>query len=172
MGAPIDKFIVGNNDNHPFVEYLNTGDYKPRASVPTLSNAMDIGKPNNFPRIFALHDGKHKDITNICYGARFNDAETERHMRKIYKQSGYLMCPHTAVGHLAMDEFTQNQKTQYTKITVSTAHAAKFKEDVERVLRAKIAVPKALQACIDAPSHKHTMSPTIEALSDYLDASQ
>jgi len=56
MGAPIEKFVVGNNNNDPFVDYLKSGEYTPRPSVPTLSNAMDIGRPNNFPRILDLPD--------------------------------------------------------------------------------------------------------------------
>ena len=169
MGAPIDKFVAGNNDNHPFIDYLHTGKYTPRASVPTLSNAMDIGRPNNFPRILDLFDRSHEDISKICYGAHFSDTETEEHMRKIFKQSSYIMCPHTAVGHLALESFMSTTKRPFTKVTVSTAHPAKFKDDVERVLKHQIALPSSLQASVDAPSYKHIMRPTLEALANMLD---
>ncbi len=169
MGAPIDKFVAGNNDNYPFIDYLQTGTYTPRASVPTLSNAMDIGRPNNFPRILDLFDGNHEHISQICYGAHFNDAKTEEHMREIFKQHGYIMCPHTAVGHLALESFMHTTTRAFTKVTVSTAHPAKFKDDVERVLGHKIMLPSSLQASVDASSHKHIMPPTLEALTDFLD---
>ncbi len=169
MGAPIDKFVVGNNANHPFIDYLETGDYTPRASVPTLSNAMDIGQPNNFPRILSLFGGNHEAITKVCSGLRVSDEETERHMRKIYNSTGYLMCPHTAVGHLAMENFAASAERAYTKVTVSTAHPAKFMDDVQRIIREDVPMPDSLQDCIDAPSHKHILEPNLAALSAYLD---
>ena len=108
MGAPIDRFVIGNNANDPFVDYLSTGVYEPRPSVPTLSNAMDIGRPNNFPRILALYDNTYADIVDICWGASFTDAETERHIRRVHTETGYIMCPHTAVGHLALEKFAED----------------------------------------------------------------
>lgn len=170
MGAPIDMFVAGNNMNHPFIDYLKTGEYLPRDSVATLSNAMDIGRPNNFPRIVDLFDNDHSEIIKVCTGAYFDDAETERHMRKIYTETGYLMCPHTAVGHLALMDFIENNSRSFTKVTVSTAHPSKFKDDVERVIREDIVLPASLQASVDAPSHRHVMAPNLTALSAYLDA--
>ena len=170
MGAPIHKFVVGNNANDPFVDYLNTGEYTPRPSVPTLSNAMDIGRPNNFPRILSLFDGDYEGITDVCSGYSYTDEQTERHVRKIFVHDGYLMCPHTAVGHMAMQDFTASTDTKYTKITVSTAHPAKFKDEVEQIIRETVPLPASLQACIDAPSHKHIMEPSLSALDEYLKA--
>ena len=168
MGAPIDQFVVGNNINHPFIDYLSTGEYIPRNSVPTLSNAMDIGRPNNFPRILELFGGDHAEVSKVCKGWYFGDDQTERHMRRVYNNTGYIMCPHTAVGHLAMEKFSESTDRDYTKITVSTAHPAKFLDDVERILREDLDLPPSLQASVDAQSHKHIMAPNIEALRTYL----
>ena len=170
MGAPIHKFVVGNNANDPFVDYLYMGEYTPRPSVPTLSNAMDIGRPNNFPRILSLFDGDYDSIAEACSGYSYTDEQTERHVRKTYVHSGYLMCPHTAVGHMAMQDFVADTDKNYTKITVSTAHPAKFKDEVEQIIRETIPLPASLQACIDAPSHKHVMAPALSALDEYLKA--
>ncbi len=168
MGAPIDKFVVGNNTNDPFVDYLDSGEYTPRPSVPTLSNAMDIGRPNNFPRILDLFDGDHDRITEVCSGYSYTDEQTERHLRRTYAHDKYLMCPHTAVGHMAMADFTATTDKDYTKITVSTAHPAKFKDEVEQIIREDIPLPAALQASMDASSHKHVMAPSVSALDDYI----
>ncbi len=168
MGAPIDKFVIGNNANHPFVDYLETGVYRPRNSVPTLSNAMDIGRPNNFPRIIDLFDGDHAQITKVCTGSHYTDAQTERHLRKTYSREGYLMCPHTAVGHLALQDFTAATDKTYTKITVSTAHPAKFKDEVERVIRANVPLPAPLKRSIKAKSRKHLMAPSLADLDAYI----
>ena len=168
MGAPIDRFVIGNNANDPFVDYLKTGEYKPRPSQATLSNAMDIGRPNNFPRILDLFNKKHSAIEDVCWGASFTDEETEAHMRKIHTDTGYVMCPHTAVGHLAMEAFSQDIKDDFIKVTVSTAHPAKFADDVEHILETSLKMPKALESAFKHEKNVHYMTPTLDALSDYL----
>ena len=168
MGAPIEKFIIGNNVNDPFVDYLASGKYKPRPSVPTLSNAMDIGRPNNFPRILALHDDDYKAIKMTCWGASFSDSETERHIRKVYNWAGYTMCPHTAVGHLAMEAYTLDMDEPATKVTVATAHPAKFADSVENILHQEITLPEPLAKAMRKTKRVHVMPPSLESLSDYL----
>ena len=168
MGAPIDRFVVGNNENNPFVDYLSSGEYRPRPSVPTLSNAMDIGRPNNFPRILSLFDNVYEDILDVCWGASFTDAQTERHIRRIYNETGYVMCPHTAVGHLAMEAFATDIDHSVTKITVGTAHPAKFADSVERILHTEIPLPAPLEKAMKKKQRVHVMGPTLADLSDYL----
>ena len=168
MGAPIERFVVGNNVNDPFVDYLKTGDYTPRASVPTLSNAMDIGRPNNFARIRHLFGKDFDAIRSVCWGASFTDKETERHIRKIHSTHGYVMCPHTAVGHLAMNAFAKDVKQDFIRVTVATAHPAKFKQSVERILHTEIGMPNSLVLAMDKPKHMHVMRPSLRALTDYL----
>jgi threonine synthase len=51
MGLPIDHFVAANNRNDAVVEYLNNGVYEPKKTIPTISNAMDVGAPSNFIRI-------------------------------------------------------------------------------------------------------------------------
>jgi len=168
MGAPIDRFVVGNNANDPFVDYLSTAVYTPRPSIPTLSNAMDIGRPNNFPRILSLFDNVYEDVLDVCWGASFSDAETERHIRRIYNETGYVMCPHTAVGHLAMEKFGKDVEHPFTRITVGTAHPAKFADSVERILHTDIPLPKPLRKAMQKKKRMHVMGPTLANLSDYL----
>jgi threonine synthase len=169
MGAPIERFVIGNNVNDPFVDYLKDGTYRPRASVPTLSNAMDIGKPNNFPRILNLLDDDFSKVSQLCWGASFSDAETERHLRRLYKDTGYLMCPHTAVGHLAMDAFSKDVTRPFIKVTVATAHPAKFADSVERIIGEDITLPTALSALMDKEKRVTPLSPNLEALKEFLD---
>jgi len=168
MGAPIDRFVVGNNANDPFVDYLSTGVYTPRPSVPTLSNAMDIGRPNNFPRILSLFEDVYADVLEVCWGASFTDVETERHIRRVQHETGYIMCPHTAVGHLAMEKFAEDIASSFTKITVGTAHPAKFADSVERILHTEIPMPGVLAKAMKKKKRMHVMAPTLDDLTDYL----
>jgi len=168
MGAPIERFVVGNNSNDPFIDYLETGQYTPRPSVPTLSNAMDIGRPNNFPRILDLYNNDYTSVTEVCWGASFSDEITERHMRRIFTETGYVMCPHTAVGHLAMEEFSKDVDRDFIKVTVGTAHPAKFADSVERIIREDIPLPKPLAKVMRKKKRVHVMPPNLAALENYL----
>lgn len=170
MGAPIDRFVVGNNVNNPIVDYLEKGEYEPRPSVPTLSNAMDIGRPNNFPRILKLFKNNYEDILKVCWGASFTDAETERHMRRIYTETDYVMCPHTAVGHMAMNAFSNDIDIDFLKVTVATAHPAKFAESVERILRTDIPLPGPLQKAMDREKVCKQITPNLDDLVQIIDA--
>jgi len=168
MGAPIERFVIGNNVNDPFVDYLASGIYTPRASVPTLSNAMDIGRPNNFPRILDLFGGVFEDVQEACWGASFTDHQTEVHMQKVFEETDYVMCPHTAVGHLAMSAFEQDIDEKFIRITVATAHPAKFKDSVDRILSRDTPLPAPLQAAMNKEKRAHIMEPTLSNLSNYL----
>ncbi len=168
MGAPIERFVIGNNSNDPFVDYLKTEKYTPRPSVPTLSNAMDIGRPNNFPRILSLYENNFDKIAEVCWGASFSDEETERHMRRIFTETGYVMCPHTAVGHMAMESFSKDIDLDFIRVTVGTAHPAKFADSVERILHQDVPLPPALAKIMNVKKRVHIMEPNLEALSDYL----
>jgi len=168
MGAPIERFVIGNNNNDPFVDYLESGEYTPRPSVPTLSNAMDIGRPNNFPRILNLYDNEYEAVSKVCWGASFSDDATERHMRRVFGETGYIMCPHTAVGHLAMEEFSKDVDQDFIKVTVGTAHPAKFADSVERIIREDLPLPKSLAKAMRKKKRVHVMPPKLTALENYL----
>ncbi|NNE58704.1 MAG: threonine synthase [Hellea sp.] len=172
MGAPIDRFVIGNNMNDPFVEYLASGKYSPRPSVPTLSNAMDIGRPNNFPRILDLFDGDYEAIRNVCWGASFTDEQTERHMRRIHAETGYIVCPHTSVGHMAMQAFSDGLDPDFIKVTVSTAHPGKFADSVERILRMDLDLPKPLSKAMKRKKIYNLASPTLDAIRNIVELKQ
>jgi len=129
---------------------------------------MDIGRPNNFPRILSLFDDVYEDVLDVCWGASFSDAETERHIRRIYNETSYIMCPHTAVGHLAIEKFAEDIEAPFTRITVGTAHPAKFADSVERILHTDIPLPGPLAKAMEKTPRVHVMGPTLDDLSDYL----
>lgn len=168
MGAPIDRFIVANNANDPFVDYLLEGEYRPRASTPTLSNAMDIGRPNNFPRILSLFGEDLEAIRSACWGVSFDDETTARHIRRVYQDTGYLLCPHTAVGHMGTLTFKERHDLDATFLTVGTAHPAKFADSLEGIIHKDVPLPPPLAAAMTRDPRVTTLAPTIEALSDYI----
>lgn len=169
MGAPIHRLIVANNANAPFVEFLENGEFVPRSSVPTLSNAMDIGHPNNYYRLAHYFPAGAAAMKTLFSGYRFSDEQTARHLREYFEQTGYLMCPHTTVGHLATQAY-QSSFPEDIVVTVSTAHPAKFRDEVEPIIGQAPALPASLAAVMGSPSQVDSLTPELAALEPYLES--
>lgn len=143
MGLPIKRFIAANNRNDIFLEYLKTGEYKPRPSVATLANAMDVGDPSNFARVIDLYGHSHKAITAEIGGARYTDEDITETIKACYQQTGYLLDPHGACGYQALKDMLREGETG---IFLETAHPAKFLSTVENIIGEKVEIPEKLQA--------------------------
>ena len=102
MGLPIKRFVAANNANDIFYNYLQTGKYNPQPSKATLANAMDVGDPSNFARIYDLYKGDHKAITSLISGATYKDEQIRDTMRQCHKETGYVLDPHGACGYQAL----------------------------------------------------------------------
>ena len=143
MGLPVHRFIAANNANDVFYNYLQTGCYEPRPSVQTIANAMDVGDPSNFARILELYGRAHDAICQHISGASYSDAQIAETMRQCLSESGYILDPHGACGYRALQEQLQPNEIG---IFLETAHPAKFKELVDKVLGIEIPVPDRLAA--------------------------
>ncbi len=168
MGAPIHKFISTNNENHPFFDFLQTGDFKSVKSVQTLSNAMDIGSPNNFVRIWDLFGKKVENVRDVIWGDWSDDEITAKMISKIYHEKKYLMCPHTAVGYLGVQKFKEKFGKDFLFVTVSTAHPAKFAERVEEIIKEKVEIPDVLLEALKKPKNATLLPPKLEAIEIFL----
>ncbi len=146
LGLPVKKFIAANNRNDVFEQYINTGQYLPRASIKTVSNAMDVGDPSNIKRILHLYEGNHQRIKDDISAYSFDDVEILESIRNVAKIYNYIFDPHTAVGYLALQKYIMTNKTVDTKnIVLSTAHPAKFLNVFDDDLRTKIIIPPQLE---------------------------
>ena len=143
MGLPIKHFIAANNANSVFFEYLQSGDYVPRASIQTIANAMDVGDPSNFARIYDLYGKSHAAITADISGCTYSDEQIAETIRKVYVDTGYLCDPHGACGMRALEEQLQKDEVG---VFLETAHPAKFKDTVERIIGSEIEIPTRLAA--------------------------
>ncbi len=130
MGLPVSHFLACSNKNDTVPSYLETSEYHPKPSVKTISNAMDVGDPSNFRRMLDLFDGSYEKMKDKISGYSFSDEETRSVINKVYKEFGYTLDPHGAVGYAGLKEYlSQNNKTG---ILLETAHPYKFKETVEK----------------------------------------
>lgn len=143
MGMPVRRFIAANNSNDVFFEYLKTGKYTPRSSVQTIANAMDVGAPSNFARILDLYKNDYKAICKDISGARYSNAQIGESMKSVYEDTGYILDPHGACGYRALSEQIKEGETGFF---LETAHPAKFKDTVEKIINAEVAIPEKLQA--------------------------
>lgn len=131
MGLPIRRFIAANNANNIFYNYLKTGVYEPKPSVQTIANAMDVGDPSNFARIYDLYNGSHDKISSIISGATYTDDEIKAAVKQCYKDNSYILDPHGACGYQALKD---NLKKGETGVFCETAHPAKFKDTIENII--------------------------------------
>ena len=143
MGLPIKRFIAANNANDVFFHYLQTGMYNPRASVQTIANAMDVGDPSNFARIYDLYNRSHEAICADISGASYTDEQIACTMRECLKETGYQLDPHGACGYRALQEGLCEGEVGFF---LETAHPAKFKQVVDGICGIDIDIPARLQA--------------------------
>ena len=165
MGLPIKRFIAANNANDVFYNYLQTGKYEPKASIQTLANAMDVGDPSNFARIYDLYGKSHERISSLISGATYKDEQIAEAMRQCYSETGYVLDPHGACGYKALEEGLQEGEIG---VFCETAHPAKFKEKVDSILGTDIEIPARLRAFMEGEKQSVEMSKDFADFKHYL----
>jgi threonine synthase len=167
MGLPVKHFVAATNNNNIVPEYLNTGEYHPRPSVRTLSNAMDVGNPSNFARMLDLYSSTWNIMKTDISGYAYSDDLTENTIRETLNKHGYLLDPHGAVGYLAAKEYLSEHPDDYG-IVLETAHPAKFLEDMERIIGHEIEVPERLAVMANKEKVSILMSTKFEDFKEWL----
>jgi threonine synthase len=167
MGLPVRKFIAATNINDIVPEYLITGFFKPRPSVATIANAMDVGNPSNFDRILDLYEHSYTKITEAVSGYSYTDDQIRETIGKVYRNHGYLLDPHSATGYQALADHSF-ELPEGPGFFIETAHPAKFADIVEGVIGEKISIPESLQEAMHKTPVKIPLSADYKELKDYL----
>lgn len=165
MGLPVKRFIAANNRNDIFYQYLQTSVYSPRPSIATIANAMDVGDPSNFARVLDLYGGSHAAITADISGATYTDEQIAETMQAVWQARHYLLDPHGACGFRALAE---GLRPGETGIFLETAHPAKFKDTVERIIGEPVQIPEKLQAFMRGEKQSLPMSKDFADFKQYL----
>ena len=131
MGLPIHSFVAATNKNDTFVQYLEEGEYRPKPSVPTYSNAMDVGAPSNFERIKALYGESLEAIRADIKGRSVSDEETLEEIKRLYEEAAYIADPHGAVGMISLKEL---MPADSVGVFLETAHPCKFESVVKMAI--------------------------------------
>jgi len=144
LGLPVKKFIAATNANDIVPAYLKSGDYRPRASMATISNAMDVGAPSNFARMQALFGNSWEEMRGKIEGMAFTDDQTRAAIREVKSLYDYEIDPHGAVGWLAARKWRAANPGNAT-ITLETAHPSKFLDVMEQEIgKGAVEVPERL----------------------------
>ena len=165
MGLPIKRFIAANNANDIFFKYLQTGKYEPKASVQTIANAMDVGDPSNFARVYELYGKCHEAICADISGATYKDEQIAETIKEVKAETGYVCDPHGACGYRALKE---GLKEGEVGVFLETAHPAKFKATVDGILGGDIEIPAKLQAFMKGTKQSVPMSKDFADFKQYL----
>jgi threonine synthase len=167
MGLPVQKFIAATNQNDIVPHYLQTNSFIPRASVQTISNAMDVGNPSNFARMLDLYQGDFNEISKDIIGCHYSDDQTSEAMHQVFKRNGYLLDPHGAIGYLGLqDHLKSNPNT--IGVFLGTAHPAKFKDVVDAAIGQPIEIPFQLQVFLKKEKKSKKMKNSFADLKDLL----
>jgi threonine synthase len=143
MGLPVKHYIIATNVNDVVPEYLETAQVRPRPSIPTIANAMDVGNPSNFARILDLYGHSHQAIVNAMSAYAYTDDELRKTIRDVYQRTGYLLDPHGAAGYRALKAHTGRDQG-IPGVFLETAHPGKFSLTVEEVISATVKIPEQL----------------------------
>lgn len=141
IGLPARRVVAATNRNDTVPRFFRSGKWDPKPTMATLTNAMDISLPNNFPRVLEL-EGRHGlDLRQTLYACAISDEQTRQAIGEL-DQVGYLADPHSA---LAWKALTHELGKDETGIFLCTAHPAKFRETIEDTLHRPLPLPEELR---------------------------
>ena len=158
MGLPIDKLICSSNENNVLTEFLNTGVYdKRRELILTESPSMDILISSNLERLlFEANNRSSSEVNKLMrelnekgvysisknakeflkdfYGNYASTDEVYKAIKEVYKNDGYLMDTHTAVGYVVLNKYKKETGDNKQALIASTASPYKFPKSICRAL--------------------------------------
>ncbi len=155
MGLPVGQLVIATNVNDILARTLATGHYAVSEVSQTISPSMDIQISSNFERLlfdatdrdpaavrrymdgltqsgaFTLSDPALRRIRQDFTACRIDEAATRDEIAQSYRETGYLMDPHSAVGRAAARQQIQPD-SDTPMVTLATAHPGKFPEAVRQ----------------------------------------
>jgi threonine synthase len=161
-GTPTAGFVAATNANRAFVDFLNDGRFEPRPSVPTFSSAMDVGDPSNLERIRWLYHDDPAAVGRDVVAVSVSDEETRACIGDVFRRTGYVLDPHTAVGVSAHER--RPAKAETATVVLATAHPAKFPEVVEEAIGRSVELPHGIASVMEAEEHMMEIGAELGAL--------
>ena len=187
-GMPTCGFLAATNSNDVVPEYLRSGEYRPRPSIATISNAMDVGRPSNFERLSDLFDGDARRMGERIHAESVDEETTRETMRRYRERYGVTVCPHTAVGLAAADRCSRRRpelqrsngptpreaalspggSTDPPSVVLATAHPGKFSEVVLEATGEPPEIPSRLRRALELEGESVRMPADSQVLRRWL----
>ena len=167
MGLPIDQIILATNANRTISDFLEFGEWKPRASVPTLASAMDVGDPSNMERLRNLY-GDAADIGRQLRAISVSDEQIAEQIAKEHRHNGLAWCPHTATAFNVYRNLSDDERAKHFFIIIATAHAAKFENIVEPLIGRTIDLPDELAQLLQRPARFEIINSDMDEITSRL----
>ncbi len=168
IGLPVAKYVASTNANDVVPEYLRTGEFHPRAAQATYSNAMDVGNPNNFPRLLDLCRNRLEYVQKEIWGHGATDEETLAAMKMLHDRFGYIADPHTAVGVLGWEACKREHPEPAQGLVLATAHPAKFADVVMKAIGTAPPLPDRLAAYLKCEKLSLPISSSYDEFKQFL----
>ena len=168
MGLPVEKFIASLNVNDTFLNYLKSGKLIKKETIKTISNAMDVSVPSNIERISCLYGDDVNEISKKISSWSFTDSLTKNMIKNVFDKYDYLIDPHTAVGMLGLGKYRLSSNSFKKCIVLSTAHASKFSNDVEKIINQKIEPPDQIKNLLDKDKNSIKVNNKFESFKEFL----
>jgi len=169
MGLPVGPVVLAHNANRTVPDFLQTGEWAPRASVATVASAMDVGNPSNMERLRWMHPD-WRALAREVTAHTVPDDDIRRRIREDFRRTGACWCPHTAAAAEVLARLPEETRRGRHWVIVATAHPAKFNEIVEPLIGRPVPVPPALAELLDLPSHRIEVGADLDALRSALGA--
>lgn len=166
-GLPVKHFIAACNANDSIPQFLSSGKMEPKATIPTISNAMDVSNPSNFVRILEIFKQRVPELKKMLTAFSISDNDTKVTIKKTYQQYGYLLDPHGAVGYTALENYLQINPHLKGYI-IETAHPVKFYDVVEPVIQKAVDVPENIQSILSSKKQSVLIDNHVEELAAIL----
>jgi threonine synthase len=154
-GLPAKGFIAACNANDVVPRYLASGKYEPTPSIPTLSNAMDVGAPSNWVRVGEILGKDPQSMNELLSASSISDMDTAATMRAVYEKTGYVLDPHGAVAYRALKDRLNSRGGR--GILLETAHPAKF-DSVADILGTRPSQPAQIDRLFDCQRFSTTIN--------------
>jgi len=168
MGLPIGPVILATNANRTIVDYFETLEWLPRASLQTLASAMDVGDPSNMERL--RHLVGEADVLREKIGVlSVDDEQIKASIKQDFSEFGFATCPHTATATYTWRQLDPKLVAEHDWILVATAHPAKFETIVEPLIGEVVPVPPELDELLSREAAAQTIKPTLSALATVLE---
>jgi threonine synthase len=168
LGCPIGRIILAHNINRTVPDFLQTGGWRPRPSIPSLASAMDVGNPSNMERVRALYPSLQA-LREQLSADSVDDATIRARIGGDFMQYGRIWCPHTATAAEVYGRLSAAEQSASPWVVVATAHPAKFNEIVEPIIGQPVEVPKSLADLLRLPRHCVDLVPALDSLATALE---